>query len=390
MSIYRRDNGKFKVSINYKKLDGKYGRVTKDFKTKREAIAYEPILRSKALGVAPNDIQFETLAKDFLDESKRIRRYSTYIHYTRITRLHILPFFKETKIGQINRADIARWKKGLQNELSPKTKKHYSFLYLSHCFKVLKLIFGYGNKNYEIVNNSINQEGGFKKDPNAVTPQRVLHFWTPKQFNLFLKVIESEIGRLETKDPSQAATLKNTKVFLSICFYAGTRRGETNGLKVEDFHDGEYPYLSVKRSICEKVGLGHFIETNPKNTGSVRDVPIPSKLARIIREHIHTQLSKEYGYNPSFYLCGGPYPIPSSTADAIKVKVEKKAGLPHIKVHDLRHSYVSMLIDANVPIAVIAKLTGHSSPEITFKIYGHLMPQTQSAAIMKLEKIIGK
>lgn len=56
--------------------------------------------------------------------------------------------------------------------------------------------------------------------------------------------------------------------------------------------------------------------------------------------------------------------------------VEKKTGLPHIRVHDLRHSHASMLIQMNYSLLAISKRLGHSSPEVTGKIYSHLYPGT--------------
>lgn len=389
MSIYKRkDNNTWRLVISYKKLDGSEGRLSKDFKTKREAVAYDPILRSEAKGTAPKDIIFSAIADDFLKDCESTRRYSTFVHYRKITKAHLLPFFKDLKIGLIKRNQVIQWKEQLSNEVSAKTGEKLSFCYLTHCWKVLRLIFKRARIIFGVDNNVLEQVGGFHRDPNEVTPERKLHFWTISQFEKFNKAIDDDIKKFRSKEDTQEVSLENTKVLLNICFFAGTRRGEANALKVSDFHDGIHPYLSIRRSITEKVGLGRFLETNPKNSSSIRDVPIPSNLAALIRRHIKEYLSKEYAYSPSFFLAGGAYPISDTTADNIKLKEEQKAGLPHIRIHDLRHSYVSMLIQADVPITVIAKLAGHSSPDITYKIYGHLLPQTKNQAISSIEHLL--
>ncbi|MFA6862181.1 MAG: tyrosine-type recombinase/integrase [Bacilli bacterium] len=389
MSIYKRkDNNTWRLVISYKKLDGSEGRLCRDFKTKREAIAYDPILRSTAKGVAPNDIVFSAIADDFITSCESTRRYSTFVHYRKITRSHLMPFFKDLKIGSIKRNQVIQWKEQLSREVSKTTGKKYSFCYLSHCWKVLRLIFKRARIIFGVDNNVLEQVGGFHRDPNEVTPERKLHYWTVQQFEKFNKTVNSDIEKFKTAKDSQEISLENTKILLNICFFAGTRRGEANALKVSDFHDGKHPYLSINKSVTEKVGLGRFLETNPKNSSSIRDVPIPSNLAVLLRKHIKDYLSKEYAYTDDFRLAGGPLPISDSTADKIKVKEEEKAGLPHIRIHDLRHSYVSMLIQANVPITVIAKLAGHSSPDITYKIYGHLLPQTKNEAVTAIESLL--
>lgn len=65
----------------------------------------------------------------------------------------------------------------------------------------------------------------------------------------------------------------------------------------------------------------------------------------------------------------------------MKEDAEKRAGIPHIRVHDLRHSYASLLINKGTDIAVISRLMGHGSPAITYKIYSHFYPETNYKAI---------
>ena len=390
MAIHkRRDTGMFQLSISYKKPDGSSGRLRRDFKTRREAYEKEPLLRAKIeSGYSPDKVSFEAITKEFLESVKKTKRFSTFKHYEKIVRLHILPYFKDKNIRELTQSDIEKWKTLMQNKVSSCSKRKYSFVYLGHCWKVLHLIMTEAKDSYGIINVSMDRVGGFHRDPNEVTPERVLHFWTNIQFQKFIKQYDHDSKQI--KDESDKVIHDDAKCLLMICFYAGTRRGEANGLKVEDFHDEEHPFLRIRRSVTEKLGLGHFLETNPKNRSSIRDIPIPKILADEIRDHINSVLKKEYSFSNSFYLCGGPFPVSSTTVDNIKAKVEKECGLPHIRVHDFRHSYVSMLIEANVPITVIAKLAGHSSPQITYSIYGHLMPNTANSAIDQLEQIIKK
>lgn len=99
------------------------------------------------------------------------------------------------------------------------------------------------------------------------------------------------------------------------------------------------------------------------------------------REHISRLAKFPEGLKPDMYLVGGLAPLNDSSADRIKEDTESELWLPHIRVHDLRHSYVSVLINAGTPIATISKLVGHSSTEMTWKVYSHMYPQTLSTAV---------
>lgn len=72
----------------------------------------------------------------------------------------------------------------------------------------------------------------------------------------------------------------------------------------------------------------------------------------------------------------------------MKEDAEKRAGIPHIRVHDLRHSYASLLINKSTDIAVISRLMGHGSPAITYKIYSHFYPETNYKAIEDIDSLM--
>jgi integrase len=66
----------------------------------------------------------------------------------------------------------------------------------------------------------------------------------------------------------------------------------------------------------------------------------------------------------------------------------KKAGLPIIRFHDLRHTYASLLIEQGENIKYIQSQLGHSSPVVTLNVYAHLMKPTNQASAIKLENSI--
>jgi len=133
---------------------------------------------------------------------------------------------------------------------------------------------------------------------------------------------------------------------------------------------------------------GKYLVTPPKNKQSVRKVPIPKHLAELIALHIQEMKDECKDFSQYFYLCGGRSPIPDTTADLMKNAAEKRAGLPHIQVHDLRHSYASLLINKGIDITIISRLMGHGSPQITYGIYSHFYPETNYKAIEGIDEIL--
>jgi integrase len=65
----------------------------------------------------------------------------------------------------------------------------------------------------------------------------------------------------------------------------------------------------------------------------------------------------------------------------------RKAGLPTtIRIHDLRHTFVSFLLSQNVPPKDVQEIAGHSTFSVTIDIYGHLMPGANKEAAKKMDK----
>ena len=385
------------VQVYYKTSDGKKKRLSKLVQSLKEAKLIEAKFQAEVKGEHFNgdNLTFSEVSKMFLEDSKAIRRISTIDRYETNIRVHLLPYFGDKKLSKIQPIEIKIWKEHKQNEISKTTEKKYSFIYLERLWQALRVVFSYAKTKLQIVNNCLDIEGGFKKSPNQLIVKEELHYWTLEEFQVFLNQIDLLIAQYDPTD-YHYMMYSSVKVLLSICFFAGLRKGEANALTINDFHDGNVPYLSITKSVAQKVGKWwrsedkqqKYLITPPKSKDSVRDVPIPGYLVDIIRQHIDLRLSKLEHFSKSTYLCGGYGPIADETMLQVKDYVEKLAGLPHIRIHDLRHSYVSLLINAGTPVNTISKLVGHSSPEITWKVYSHLYPQTINSAVANLENLI--
>ncbi len=371
---YHQKNGKvdrWLVSVSYKDENGLQKRKWATAHSLKEAKALEDQLKKEVKvkrHLTIDDIKNECFTKKESENKK-----SSLGGYKVIYERYICDKLGKVYIDDVTSGLLMKWKESIPSELSLARKRTiYIVLHmlLKHAFKMHGCDTIY----------TLDAVGNFKTDPNAVVVEKKLKYWKPEQFFLFSEKLKEYCSMANPKT-AEYMVRHGSYVLLSICFYAGLRRGEANALFVEDFHDGESPYLDITKSVTKKVKGGGWYLTGPKNKQSVRKVPIPQSLAQIIKEHIEQRLKRIEGYTGKFYLCGGAKPVNDSTTDRIKEQIEAENGLPHISVHDLRHSYVSVLINSNVPITTISKLVGHSSPDITWKVYSHLYPETMTDAV---------
>jgi integrase len=86
------------------------------------------------------------------------------------------------------------------------------------------------------------------------------------------------------------------------------------------------------------------------------------------------------------FMNGACQPMdPDSFRGRVWYKLLAKAGLRHIRIHDLRHTFASLLIQNGESLAYVKEQMGHSSIKITVDTYGHLMPGGNKAAVDKLD-----
>lgn len=172
-------------------------------------------------------------------------------------------------------------------------------------------------------------------------------------------------------------------MFFSIAFYCGLRKGEISALKWSDI-DGEY--MHITRSIAQKL-KGKDRETPPKNRSSIRTLQIPKPLLNILNEH--KKRCKQYeNFSDDFRICGGALPLRDTTVEKMNKRFAEGAGLKKIRIHDFRHSHVSLLANAGINIQEIARRLGHSDIKMTWNTYAHLYPKEEEKAVEILNKIV--
>lgn len=149
----------------------------------------------------------------------------------------------------------------------------------------------------------------------------------------------------------------------------GMRFSEALGLTPKDF-DFEHQMLSINKTWDYK-GEGGFMPT--KNKSSVRKIQIDWKT--VIQ---FSELLKGLPENEPIFVKGNVY---NSTVNSVLSRYCKKANIPEITIHGLRHTHASLLLFAGVSIASVARRLGHSSMTTTQKTYLHIIQELENKDI---------
>jgi integrase len=165
----------------------------------------------------------------------------------------------------------------------------------------------------------------------------------------------------------------------------GMRLGEALALQWGDV-DFEGRFIEVRRNL-----VSGRIET-PKS-GKTRRVDMSLQLAGAIQEHLRRRkeetLRKGWSEIPDWVFCdSNGHPLDGNNfRKRVFVKALAKAGLRRIRIHDLRHTYASLLIQNDESLAYVRDQLGHHSIQVTVDIYGHLVPGGNKRAVDRLDDV---
>lgn len=187
------------------------------------------------------------------------------------------------------------------------------------------------------------------------------------------------------------AAAKGTDMELPIALAAtlGLRRGELLGLRWSSVDFGGKRIYIQDNLVSTSKGT---ISKSPKSKTSIRAVDIPDGLLPLLKKHRKGQarnrllMGKEYC--PGDFVCcqtNGMHYNPGYFSKKFKDFLEKM-GLPHIRLHDLRHSFATLLLQYGIEAKVASEMLGHSSVGITLDLYTHVPAGMKSSAAQKVGK----
>ena len=202
----------------------------------------------------------------------------------------------------------------------------------------------------------------------------------PKVQKIEMQILPPE----HIKDYLEAADRRGLLPMFYLELVTGLRKGEITALLWSDL-DIQNKTISVSKQYIKNPN-GELTLSRPKTETSVRKVSIPQEAVDLlVAEH------KKHPENPYMFpspVTGEMY-YPDSIVNLHK-KILKDAGLPHIRFHDLRHTFATASLEHGMDIKTLSTIIGHVSTATTLNVYAHVTDEMRKIAAAKIDRGIAK
>lgn len=343
--------GTYYVQCRYKDWAGESKKKTKrGFKTEKEARQWEYEFMKRMEG-APTML-FSEFYEVYAEDTKMRLRRTTRETKANMIENKILPFLGHKRVNKITALDILNW----ENELMAMRTSNgleYSQTYLHSICNQLSAMLNHAVRYYGLESNPMAKVGkiGSKQADE-------MSFWTKDEYLRFSR---------EVMDKPQSF------IAFELLYWCGLRLGEMLALTPADF-DFKSNRLSVTKS-CQRMH-GEDVITALKTPKSVRTIVMPSFLVNEVIDFMKCI--------PDLREFDRLVPATKSFLHHEMDRGAKAAKVKRIRIHDLRHSHVSLLIELEYSPLAIADRLGHESTEVTMR-YAHLFSNKQEDMADDLE-----
>ena len=291
-------------------------------------------------------------------------RPRSFTRYEEVIRLHVIPMLGRTSLAKLSALQ-------LQQLYSAKLAEGQAPASVARLHAVIRRALNEAMRLDLISRNPAT----LVTAPRAQrTEQQVL---TPEQVHVLLNAAEGH--------PLQA--------FFTLLLMTGMRRGEGLALHWADVHLDE-GYADVKYTLEYSKG-GTYTFAPPKTERSRRRVPLNATAISALRRHRAQQLQQRLAMGEAW--CDEDLVFTNTIGRPLRgnhilqrqfAPLLKQAGLPAIRLHDLRHSTASLLAHQGVHVTTVSRLLGHSSTSMTLDIYSHVFPDAQRDATAALDRLV--
>ncbi|MCD8048718.1 MAG: site-specific integrase [Clostridia bacterium] len=354
MAVYKEQKtGKWRVVYRYTDWTGQERQTQKrGFATKKDALAWEREQLSKTKGDL--DMTFASFVQNYAEDTRKRIKENTWQTKEHIIRTKIIPYFGNRKMCDIKPKDIIAWQNEMMNSQTVDGKP-YSPVYLKTLHNQLSAIFNHAVKFYGLSSNPAAKVGNMGK-----VKSREMEFWTQEEYKKFAEAVMD-------KPMSYYA--------FEMLYWCGIREGELLALTPSDF-DFTKNTVSITKSYQRLAGKD--VTTDPKTQKSNRVIKMPDFLADEMQDY----LKQLYGIQKNERI----FEVTKNYLHHEMTRGADKAGVKRIRIHDLRHSHISLLIEMGFSAVAIADRVGHESIDITYR-YAHLFPSTQNEMANKLNDL---
>lgn len=320
------------------------------FRLQKDAKEYERQFLSSSS--ASCDMLFSSFLQYYMADCKARLKPTTYAGKEFLINTHVLPYFGDMPLDAITAVHIRNWQtKLIENE------NNYSETYLKTIHNQVSAIFNYACKFYQLPENPARKCGAMgKKKADS------MKFWTVEEFKKFIPAVSDKPA---------------SKMIFHLLFWSGMRSGELLALTLDDF-DFNANSVSINKNYARLNNEDLILD--PKTPRSKRIVMLPPFILEMLKEYV----DKLIDYKPNERL----FPVTKYYLKHEMNRGCKASGVKVIRIHDLRHSHASLLIELGYSPILISERLGHENIETTLETYSHLYPNKQEQVAEKLQSFL--
>lgn len=359
----RGDKWSYTVDIGRDPATGKRKQKTKSgFKTKKEAQqdCAELIAKlTKGMFVESKNKTIEDIVNEWLETSKIRVKETTFKNYKRAADKRVIPVLGKLPIKELTHAIGQRFINNLMEE-------GLSNRYIEYVYTILNGTVEHAVKTEQLIKNPLQ----YVEVPR---PRKRVHTtWTLEECNRFLHFASFD-------NPIYYMTFK-------LLIHTGMRRGEVLALTWDNIDLHEQKINVTQNLLYDEEG---FRFTTLKTNSSYRQISIDEDLANELKKYKakqnHFKLALGSEYNDQNLVCSREdgRPIYFRTLSIHLDNLIRKANVPKIRLHDLRHTHATILLKLGENPKIVSERLGHSKVSMTLDVYSHVTPDMQKSTADK-------
>lgn len=305
------------------------------------------------------NILFNSIYKEWLEFKSKQLKETTFYSLEKRTDKHILSFFKNYKLHDINIKTINKWCDSIQKK---EIKLDYVNKIIGHLKELLK--FAVDFYNFDIKIYSYLQP--YKISSSEKIKNSEWNYWTYDEWKKFISVVDDDYYYL----------------IFNFMYFMGWRLGEVIALKWKDVNFSKNT-ASVKKSFTTKVKNKLWTLVDPKTKNSIRDTIMDDELAFLLKKHYNNE-KKIYNFNEEMFVFGNVNHLSEGTLRRHLNRFIALSEVKSITPHGFRHSHVSFLSNVlKIDIKEIADRIGDTPSEVE-RTYYHMFPERKNNIINKI------
>lgn len=361
-SIVLRSDGRWQGSLQIaKKRRYVFGKTRAEVVEKLRALT-DQAGRTGQLPTSGN-LSLGQFLESWLDQSETRLRQTTLADYRVCVRKHLIPHLGHLRLSRLTPLQVASCYSALGKFLSPRRVQM-----IHECLRAaLNVAVRWGLVGVNVAT--------LVDAPKRTTKELTL--WTPEQVACFVAAMEDH--------PSQYASLL---VFL---LASGCRISEALGLRWPDV-DWNATVVKIERQLVEVRGC--LVEGPPKTRSGIRSIALPSFGLAALYQQRQRQIAHRLRQGAAWPAGERVFTTEVGTPPR-RANVQRafdhacaRLSIPRLRLHDLRHLHLSLLAMSGVPVKVAQQRAGHSSAQVTLKVYTHVLGDADRAAAEALGKAV--